>query len=130
MFQLNDLQWLNALDNIYYDNDQKHSEIIRGIQGNVKKRNTEKSLLNEYPGEPRNDGKESILLHMHKPDIKIGLKLQSVKQIREITDNELYDGSKSVRDLHFIKIHREFLSLVDKGQYNMSEFGKYLRELS
>ena len=130
IFQLNDLQWLNALENIYYDNNQKNSEILRGAKRNISKRHKNKSLLNEYPGQERSDGKESVLLLMHKPDLKIGLKIHCIKKIRDISDSEIYDGSKSVRDLQFIQIHRKFLVAVDEGKYNTSEFVKFINELS
>ena len=85
--------------------------------------------MSEYYGEAINNDENSILLHMHKQDIKIGMKLYCIKKLRDVTDSELI-GAGSVRDLQFVKIHREFSTLVDEGKYKASEFEGFLNDLN
>ena len=124
--QLNDLQWQNCLINIYHDKNLDYSEVLRG-QKNIKSKNKTKANVSEYPGEQRPDGSETALIHMHKPDVKINLNLACVKQIREVTEEELSYGADSVRDINLIQLHRQFMELVKSGKYTVTDFGKFVQ---
>ncbi len=39
----------------------------------------------------------------------------------------MYNGSESVRDLTLIEIHDDFIKMLEKGKFKVSEFSKYLK---
>jgi len=115
--QFNDLQWLNALQNIYYDNAQKPAEIMRGYTNNHPKRHTEKTLWNEYEGTENKSAKADTLIHIHKHDHKIGLRVRCIKQKKVLLGDQQYSGGKLVRDKVLIDLHRKFMELVKEKIY-------------
>jgi Protein of unknown function (DUF4238) len=128
--QLNDLQWLNSLKNIYYDCNQKDLEILNEFEKNITRKNPEKVSFNEYLSEPNKKDKElKFLLHMSKPDLKIALKLEFFEQIKTLSDEELYNGAESSREPDLSMINDVFLTQVNKGLYKLSEFPRFLKEL-
>lgn len=124
--QLNDLQWLNALENIYFDNAQPLSEIDRGNRRNALRRNPEKTTVKESEPTAGADGMLSSIVMMAKPEPKIGLRLEFLKCLKAMPDEERTFGGLLVRDPERVAIHDAFLKAVDKGRYKASEFGKFV----
>lgn len=125
--QINDIQWINALENVYHDDSLPPSEILRCNKKNKSKRRESKVIVKEYPESTTPDGKTSSLIHSYKPDIKANLKLSFIKQLRILSFQEMYNGSESVRDLTLIEIHDDFIKMLEKGKFKVSEFSKYLK---
>ncbi|MDQ1328358.1 MAG: hypothetical protein QG641_1643, partial [Candidatus Poribacteria bacterium] len=67
VWQFNDLQWLNALENIYFDNASLQPEILRGASKNIKKRNNKKVHIHIGDTQNEADGRQSALLYMYNP---------------------------------------------------------------
>jgi uncharacterized protein YggL (DUF469 family) len=130
--QFNDLQWLNALENIYFNDASLRPEILRGASKNIKKRYTKKVNINEYQRETKANGMQSILLHLtnplHNPCLNIRMNMQCIKQLRAVNEEEMNNIAKSIRDPELVAVHREFLSLVDEGKYKASEFGVFIKD--
>lgn len=124
--QINDLQWRSALMNIYHNNSVHGTEIQRGFRKNIKHRDGKKANVIECPAENGGDGPEKTLIHMYKSDIKIGLNLNCIKQIKDITEEDAADGEKRVRDFMLVQAHRKFIKLVESGKYKMHQFGEYI----
>jgi len=124
--QFNDLQWLNALENIYFNAPSLQPEILRGASKNIKRRHTKKTRINEYQGDTRADGMmESILLLRYGQVLNIGMNIHCIKQLRTMSEEEMNNVAKSIRDPRLYEAHREFLALVDNGKYKPSEFGGF-----
>lgn len=124
--QLNDLQWLNCLENLYFHRNFPQAELARLKQKNTTRNPTDKAVLNEYPQGENPDGTSSSILHMHRPDHKIGLKLQCIRKLWLPDDSELNEISKSVRDPTLIRLHKEFIKLVETGKYEASDFSIFI----
>lgn len=126
--QFNDLQWLNAHENIYFNDRSLYPEILRGASKNIKKRHTKKAYINKYQGDTRADGMQSTLLHVHRSVLNIGMNIHCIKQIRVVSEEEMNNGAKSIRNPGLYNIYSEFLVLVHKGEYKPSEFGEFLHD--
>jgi len=126
--QFNDLQWLNALENIYFNDPSLRPEILRGANKNIRKRHTQKSYLSEYREDNKVDGTKNILLHTHKPVLNIKMDIHCIKQLRDVSEEEMNNVAKSIRNPELVEIHREFLSLVNDGKYKASEFGVFIKD--
>jgi len=124
--QLNDLQWLNALENIYFDNTQPLSEIDRGYQRNALRRDPEKTIVKESEPTVGADGMLSSIIMAAKPEPKIGLRLEFLKCLRAMPDEEKTFEGPLVRDPERVALHDAFLKAVDNGRYKASEFGKFV----
>ncbi|WP_175011020.1 DUF4238 domain-containing protein [Burkholderia lata] len=124
--QLNDLQWLNALENVYFDNTQPLNEIDRGSQRNTLRRNREKTIVKESEPTVGADGRVSSIVMVAKPEPKVGLRLEFLKCLKAMPDEERTFGGLLVRDPDRVAIHQEFLKAVDKGGYKASEFGRFV----
>jgi len=130
--QFNDLQWLNALENIYFNDASLQPEIQRGASKNIRKRYTKKVHINEYQGETKVDGMQSILLHipnlLHSPCLNIRMNMQCIKQLRPMNEEEMNNVAMSIRDPELYTIHSAFLRLVDEGKYKASEFDVFIKD--
>ncbi|MFC5427547.1 DUF4238 domain-containing protein [Paraburkholderia denitrificans] len=126
--KLNDLQWLNALENVYFDNTQQLSEIYRGYERNASRRNGEKAVVQEFMPKDHADGMSSSIIRFAKPEIKFGLRLDFLKCLKAMPDEEKLFGGPLVRDPQRVAVHREFLKAREKGRYKASEFGKFVME--
>jgi len=126
--QFNDLQWLNALENIYFNDPSLRPEILRGANKNIRKRHTQKSYLSEYREDNKVDGTKNILLHTHKPVLNIKMDIHCIKQLRDVSEEEMNNVAKSIRNPELVEIHREFLSFVNDGKYKASEFGVFIKD--
>jgi len=129
--QFNDLQWLNALENIYFDNTLPRTEIRRGASKNIKKRNTKKDHIHIGDTQNEADGRQSALIYMYNPldsSQNIQMNMQCIKQLRALSEEEMNNGAKSIRNPEMLEIYREFLRLVDEGKYKASEFGVFIKD--
>jgi hypothetical protein len=127
--QLNDLQWLNSLENIYFHRDFPIIELDNMGKRNQKHEHIEKAIVNEYEGQEYSDGKSSIILHMYQPNHKIGLNLQCLRQLWKPTTIELDAMPKPLRDPLLCELNDEFLQLVDAKKYHINEFSKFIIDI-
>lgn len=63
---------------------------------------------------------------MTKPEPKIRLRLEFLKCLKAMPDEERTFGGLLVRDPERAAIHDAFLKAVDGGRYMASEFGKFV----
>lgn len=124
--QMNDLQWLNSLENIYFHRDFSRAELESARRKNEGRQNSEKAVLNEYPQGEHPSGTSSSILHMHRPDHKIALSLQCVRPLWKAPDTELNAIPKLLRNPILCRLHEEFLQLVSANKYKASEFSKFI----
>lgn len=117
--QLNDLQWLNALENIYYDNSQVVGEIDRGITANAYRRIESKLKLTEY----------GPYLKVQSSIKKIGLNAKCIKQKNVITRHEIENDIKLLRDRRIVTLFELFRKFVDQGKYKETAFAQFLVEM-
>jgi len=126
--QLNDLQWRNALENVYFDNRQNRSEIFRGYGTNVPKRNAERIHLVASPGVDQGDGTSAVMVTTSKVEHKSRLDLAFVRQRQTISDTERDSGQLLLRNPALSGASVAFLGGMDAGKYKASEFGRFLRD--
>lgn len=126
--QFNDLQWLNAHENIYFSDRSLLPEILRGASKNIKRRHTKKAHINLYQKDTMVDGTQRSLLHMHGSVLNIRMNVHCIKQLRAVSEEEMNNGAKSIRNPELYEIHREFLALVNNGKYKPSEFWAFIHD--
>jgi hypothetical protein len=128
--QINDLQWLNSLENIYFHHNFPSAELDGMRRRNRIHEYAEKSILNEYPEGIHPDGTGSSILHIFRPDHKIRLKLQCVRQLWKPADAEINTMHKPLRDPLICQLNDEFLELVEAKKYQQSEFAQFIKDKS
>lgn len=126
--QMNDLQWLNCLENLYFHRDFPRIELESIRRRNQSREHLSMSILNEYQELERPGGTTSSILHMHRPDHKIVLRLQCIRQLRTALGSEFNDMRKPLRNSDLVQIHREFMELVRENRYNASEFQRFIKD--
>lgn len=126
--QLNDLQWLNALENVYFHDGQDRAEIFRGHRVNAHRRNAEKTRLVSSEPQDKGDGRYSAIVAMSKIEHRTHLDLKFVRYLQTISPGERDSGTLLLRNPALSRAHDDFLKLMDEGKYRASEFQKFLQE--
>lgn len=110
--QMNDLQWLNSLENVYYHHHFSPVELEKMRQRNQAREHSEKSILNEYPQKEYPDGSGSSILLTSRPDFKIGLNPQFIRLLSEPTNTELNTMPRPSRNPDRRQLHEEFIEFM------------------
>ncbi len=71
---------------------------------------------------------QRTLLHIHKHDLNIRMTIHCIKQLRVVSEEEMNNGAKSIRNPEWYAIYCEFLTLVAKGKYKPSEFEVFIHD--
>ncbi|MCK4357406.1 MAG: DUF4238 domain-containing protein [Candidatus Cloacimonetes bacterium] len=123
--EINMLQMINAHNTTYsFSMEEKYLIKLSSIAS--KYRFEEKTIVKESElFEPIN-GKKSKIIWTSRPKIKYNLNVSFIKIRKKITDS--YLKQKLVRDPLLVKLHKEFLELVDKKYYKPNELGKFLKD--
>jgi hypothetical protein len=126
---LNDLQWLNAQYNVYFNDKIPDSEIYRGFIKCEAKRDDFKTIVEESKPEAINEEMASSVIRISKPEHRLELKLSFIKHT-QIPDAKSFSGTDAiVRDPERMEALRIFQNLVKEGKYKTSEFGKFIKDL-
>lgn len=127
---LNDLQWLNAQENVYFNDQVLDAELHRGFNKCVPLRNYFKTIVNEFPSVDVNEETQSSLIQVSKPEHKIELKLSFVKHSKKPESQEFEGKSpRIVRDPQRMEAIEYFQTLVNQGKYAASEFYRFIKDL-
>lgn len=127
--QLNDLQWLNALDTVYFNDAQDRGEIIRGRDRNLSRRSPTKSWLTAMAEPETEAGLKPTLIQSSKMDHRINLSLACVRPLQTINDQERGQAIAAHRDPDRVQAFKEFRALVAKGQYDPSEWDRFIADM-
>lgn len=125
--KINELQWHNALENIYYS-DFTSSQYIQTQATNFHTYKTrELSNLNEYETVQKEPGTVRTLLHMFKTDIRIGLKPSYINIRKSKSKIHPIDRRSDPRNPLLLKLSEEFAEEVNKGRYKSSDFRDFVK---
>jgi len=125
---LNQLQIANAGNQLYFNARMTERELTRLVEAAIPLRRAERSSVTAYPGPSYPNGKSSTLLHIGKTDLKAGLHLTKVCELRLAQEYRIGNRVVHQRDPTLCRLHEEFLDKVGARQYSASEFGKFMRE--
>ncbi|MFZ2266220.1 MAG: DUF4238 domain-containing protein [Azonexus sp.] len=126
--QLNDLQYLNSLENLYSYSEFSDAELFTLERRNAGRQRNRKGLLHQHEQLDRHDGTSSVLLHLSKPDHRIGLSVQPIRQLARLTEAELNAFPKPLRNPRLVAIHKEFMEEVKAKKYNVSEMRRFAED--
>lgn len=126
----NQLQYLNAKHNLYFNRGIQESQIKNLANRNARYRRKEKVSVDQYLVEV-NDGKDHDLLHYYSCDIKCKFKVSFIHTLKKARKHKLKENNlfAPVRDENFCRQHNKFMKLVEKGEYKANEFFSYKRML-
>ncbi|MDU0458979.1 MAG: DUF4238 domain-containing protein [Geobacteraceae bacterium] len=127
--QLNNLQFLAAVENIYFHQQTGDTgEISRGFRRVKRLRRPHKTNLHSQV-EKLSDTKEKELIGMYREDIRCDLKLSFIKlmpKAKQIKEDVMY--RIACRDQGLVDEFHRFGKLVKRGYYGTADFLKYLAE--
>jgi hypothetical protein len=127
---LNLLQCLNANENLYFDHQINESYIFHLLQRINRYKRTAKANVDKFLKLRNKDIQEKqMLLHSYNSDIICNLSLSFIHILRKAKKYELGDKVVHVRNEEICRLHQHFSELVEKGEYRISEFNKFLRDV-
>lgn len=124
---LNNLQFVNAYKNLYFNEDISLDYILNILNKMKKYRRKSKSFVHEYQGETKPDGTTSSLIHSYRNDIRIGLNLSFIKITKKAKNYDLGNKVVHVRNEDLVNIQEEFLDLIYQGIYSPYQFGTFMK---
>lgn len=124
VYQFNDLQWLNALENIYFDKVTSKSEILRGGKRNIKKRLLNKINISEHKTNERG----GVIIQTQNKSPNIGMNLHCIKKLAHVNETEMNDGIHLIRNIKLAKDQRDFAKDVENGIYKPNEMYKFYED--
>lgn len=127
---LNFLQCLSANENIYFNHQITEPYILKLLQKvNIYKRDS-KANIDEFLQIKNKDIQEKqILLHSYNSDIKCNLSLSFIHTLKKAKKYEIGDKVSHVRNEELCRLYDHFRELTKKGEYHISEFNKFLRDV-
>lgn len=125
---LNDLQWMNVLETVYFDREQDRSEITRGHSRNSARRTAERATVNVVPEPAPANGVRSTLFKTSKVEHRIQLQLACIRNLRTLTAAERNFNGRLLRDPQLCFEHDLFVKLKDQGKYKISEWNRFLED--
>ena len=130
--QINLLQVASAQENVYFSNHAA-ADIYRVVERGKRFRRKLKTKITVFPQERTGAG-ESELIANSREQLRTGLALSFVRVIkpakrwRDERNKQRLKPATVIRNLEYFRVHERFLSLVDSGHYQPTEFLRYLRE--
>ena len=122
VIKLNELQWLNALENIYYSNKTSPDSIQTQAKRFLPHRPTDLAIVEEY-GHPTEIG--CSLVTMQKSDFRIRLR-PSFVQIKKAKARIPLNKRNLIRNEHIYMAWNQFKEQVKAGNYQRQDFLKFL----
>ncbi len=126
---MNGLQYLNALSNLYFNQDVTESYINFLETRYSSFRRLSKSGIEELYLGRREDDKHHSIVSTHRVGIQCGLTLSFIKLTDEGKNFNPKTGLDIIRNVDLYYAYKHFMSLVDKGLYKTNEFKRYLDDL-
>jgi hypothetical protein len=132
MDQLNALQVVSALENVYYSGHT--SNVFRAVEIGMKRRRPRKASIFKGPEKTTATG-GSQLIGSSRVDVRTNLDLSFVRLLKPAKrwrEERKKPGPKRVsvvRNEWLLKEHEKFSELVDMGQYQPTEFLRYLEHV-
>ena len=131
MEQLNRLQFVSALENVYFHN--QYFPVPQEFQASERYRRPQKSHMKVFPGEETTEHRKELLM-MSREDVRTELELSFVRLLKPAKEwRRAFQAMNPqpavvVRNEPLMKDHEDFMELVDAKRYRPSEFFKYVRE--
>ena len=128
---LNALQAVSAMENIYFKGPR--ADVYRVVELGARFRRTRKARVFQA-GNDSLDTKKSTLIGFSQVDIKTNLNLSFIrvlkpaKRWREALRSKRYRPTVVLRNPDFFKSHEQFLAAVNVGNYQPTEFRRFLRD--
>ena len=131
MDQLNALQVVSALENVYYSGPA--ANVFRSVEIGKRRRRTVKASIVKGPERTTTTG-GSQLIGGSRVHVRTNLELTFMRLLepaKRWREQRKLPGPKPVsvvRNERLIEEHDKFSRLVDSGQYQPTEFLRYLQE--
>ncbi len=126
---LNRLQILNCGENIYFE-PSTQEDYIRSLAASCEPhRSKSKARVEEYLQGKGEDGKYHSIIHVSKKDIKANLELSFVRILKKARHYDFGDSVFHVRNPYIVRLHDDFMELVEAGKYAPADFNKYLFDM-
>jgi hypothetical protein len=125
---LNLLQVMNAGNHLFFSSAVSEQCVRRIASSAVPLRRVTRSSVKDYHSVPKQNGSSSTLLHSSKTDIRIGLKLSAVSELRSVRGYSFAGSLVHQRDPILVGLHKQFLQGVEEGKYQAAEFGRFLND--
>jgi hypothetical protein len=129
--QLNRLQFVSALDNVYFYN--KSYQATQGFRDASRYRRIQKSSLKVYPGEETLQHRKELLM-LSEEDVRTDLDLSCIKLIKP-AKNWLKEfkamnpqPSAIIRNEPLLNDYEEFITLVESKRYKPTGFFAYYQK--
>lgn len=129
--QLNRLQFVSALENIYFRD--KHFHVLPQFKASERFRRPQKSHMQVFPGEETAEHRKELLM-MSREDVRTELDLSFLRLLKPAKKwRRRFKAMNTqpavvVRSEALMKDHENFMELVDAKQYKPGEFFKYIRD--
>jgi hypothetical protein len=123
--KMNELQWLNALENVYYSNEVNQDSVLSQAKRSVPRRRTDLVKVEEH-AHPTD--KNRSLLHIQGVDLKTRLQPSFTKVKKSMRRIPLSERER-VRSPYLMIARSEFEKQVEGGKYREGEFLKFLADL-
>ncbi|WP_295994054.1 DUF4238 domain-containing protein [Rugamonas sp.] len=124
--RLNELQVLNADENLYFSDVGQKSNVFSAFFSSLSFHSKNRPILEEGPAQDQGNGRFGSMVRMHTPEQSKKLELSFVKLHRLISRDELDHVGPLVRNVDMVYAVQEFQRLVDRGIYRINEFNDYL----
>jgi hypothetical protein len=124
--KLNELQWVNALENVYYSSSSTEDSIRSQAKRALPRRHTNLAVVKQtpYASEPN-----SSLLEMRGVDLKIRLRPCFVTIKKSMQGIPLFKR-QLYRDPILVKLLDAFYEQVEAGNYRDQDFLKFLADVA
>ncbi len=124
---INRLQCINALNSVYFNDSISEAQVRTAVGGAMRFRRSTKAKVDEYVGPTDAEGMHS-LLRFHRSEVRCKLQLGFIKALKKAKKYELGNRVVHVRNEELCRLHEEFLGLVDRQQYKVSDFASFLKD--
>ncbi len=128
VWQLNDLQYLNCVENLYAYSGFTRGDIICIEQRNGKRIRTGLGILDERDDGTGPDGKKRVQLQIMRSDHRIKLSIQPIRQLLRLSNEALNASPKPVRDPKSVQIFKEFRAVVQANLYDSHEIKRFIED--
>jgi len=115
---INKLQFINANENIYFNDEVDGSYIKQISQTNEEFRREQKILVDEFRQAETETSNEALILHSYDEDIKINLYLTFIEEKKSVKRKQLGPTMMNVRNPKLCRELTEFFRQLRSGHEN------------
>ena len=126
--QFNDLQYLNCVENLYAYSGFTCGNIVSLENRNNKRIRARLSIFDEQNEGAQPNGDTRLRLQIMRPDHRIKLSVQSIRQLLRLSKDALNASPKPVRDPKRVSIFREFQAAVRLNLYAPNEIDRFIED--